>query len=135
MPPSLFDSEASLKTIPRLRWRLDDDNCVIAIAKRNPYRGDHLYFHGAGKLGVYYQAKTTYGAGCRIKFYRKLLGERIIHVQDGDVDGLITFRAESETDIPELFKKSAVVGEQVRARMAAKPSRGARDAPESTQAA
>ncbi len=84
---------------------------------------------------MYYQAKTTYGASCRIKFYRQLLGDRIVRVQDGDVDGLIVFRAESETDNPELLKKSATKSEQGRARMLARPSTGVRDDLELAQVA
>ncbi len=102
-----FATETDLKHVPRLRWRLDEDLSVIAIPKRNPYRADKLYFHGPGELGVHYTAETRVGATARIKRYRQMLGDRIVRVQDGDVDGLIIFRAESEADIPELFKQPA----------------------------
>ncbi len=110
-----FATEADLKTVPRLRWQLDDDLAVVATPKRNPYRGDKLYFHGPGELGVYYTAETRVGATSRIKRYRQMLGDRIVRVQDGDVDGLIIFKAGSEGDIPELFKRSAAMAARMRA--------------------
>ncbi len=90
-----FATEADLKTVPGLRWRLDENLSVVGVPKRNPYRADKLYFHGPGELGVYHTAETRVGATARIKRYRQMLGDRIVRVQDGDVDGLIIFRAES----------------------------------------
>ncbi len=101
-----FATEADLKSVSRLRWRLDEDRSVIAIAKRKPYREDYLYFHGPGLLGIYYQANTPNGATARIKRYRKMLGDRVVNVQDGDFDGLIVFRADSAADIPRVFFKT-----------------------------
>ncbi len=101
-----FATEADLKSVPRLRWRLDEDRSVIAITKRKPYREDYLYFHGPGLLGIYYQANTPNGATARIKRYRKMLGDRVVNVQDGDFDGLIIFRADSVADIPRVFFKT-----------------------------
>ncbi len=64
-----------------------------------------------------------------------MLGDRIVRVQDGDVDGLIIFRVESEGDIPQLFKKSAVVAAQTRARMLSAPRRGGATALERAEVA
>ncbi len=110
-----FATEADLKTVPRLRWQLDEDLSVVATPKQNPYRRDKLYFHGSGLLGIYYTAETRVGATARVKRYRQMLGDRIVRVQDGDVDGLIIFRAESEGDIPELFMRSAAMAARMRA--------------------
>jgi|GEM_PF-6523382 len=101
-----FATEADLKRVPRLRWQLDEDRSVIAITKRMPYRQDYLYFHGPGRLGIYYQAQTSNGATARVKRYRKMLGGRIVKVLDGDIEGLIIFRANSAADIPIVFFKS-----------------------------
>jgi len=100
-------TEAELKRVARLRWRIDDDGSVIAVAKKNPYRRDHLYFHGAGVLAVYFQADTPAGATARVKRYRKLLAERIVRELVGEVDGIIQFRATGADDVPDTFKRSA----------------------------
>ncbi len=101
-----FACESDLKRVPRLRWRLDESRSVIAVAKRNPYRLDHLYFDGPGLLGIYYEARTGNGATARVKRYREMLGDRIVKVLAGDFEGLIIFHAGSASDIPPIFFKT-----------------------------
>lgn len=111
-------SEAEFKAVARLRWRIDEDGSVIAVAKRNPYRRDHLYFHGVGVLGVYLQADSARGVKARVKRYRAMLRDRIVRELVGDSDGIIQFRASGPDDVPEVFKRSVAKAVAIRATIA-----------------
>lgn len=100
--------ETDLKKIPRLRWIVTEDNSIVARTIKNPFKKDFLYFHGEEVLGIYYEADTAKKAGSRLRRYLKMLGNRVLRVQDGDRDGLILFRAGGP--VPKVFLKGACRG-------------------------
>lgn len=96
----LVKDEAAFKALPRLRWRIDEDGCVIAKSAIRKLARDHLYFHGRGVLGIYYERPHPAG---RARSYWKSRCRIVIDEQPGEYDGIILFRPTSLKDIPRTF--------------------------------
>ena len=100
----LFSTEEDLKAVPGLRWKLDDDRSVIATTVREWFPKDHLYFHGPGKLAVYYEAPTRRRATARRKWWiGKFPTGRLVDERRGDLDGILVFRVDEAKEIPREF--------------------------------
>lgn len=102
----MIASEEDLKGIEGLRWRLDDDRCVIATTTSRRNLKDHLYFHGPGVLGIYYERPTQLRAKNARRKWLGVVREPVEGGIRGDFDGLILFRANGQGDIPGAFLKS-----------------------------
>ncbi len=97
-----LEDERDFRRIPRLRKTQDSDGTAIAYSNRKALARDHLYFHGAGTLGIYYERETKQAARSARAWYKARCGE-VVEELPGDFDGLILFRVESTDDIPEVF--------------------------------
>lgn len=106
----MLRSEDDFRRIPRLRLKIDKDGCAIARTVLKRTAGDHLYFHGVGLLGVYYQRSTKLSALHGRRYWLRKVGAKVRSEMPGDYDGTITFAAESAKDIPRCFFRSAPRG-------------------------
>jgi len=116
-----FAADADLRRVPRLRHRTDEDGQVIAVCRKKRLAGDHLYFHGPGRLGVYYQADTRRACTGRLEYWTGRLPVGSVDLTAsvrGDFDGLLVFHCRGPADIPDEFLRSAVVSAQTIARHA-----------------
>lgn len=106
----MFEAEADLRKCG-LRWKLDEDRCVIATARARRLRRDHLYFHGANKLGIYYERTTQAAATHAFQFWSRQVGANALPAtQVGDFDGIVLFRATCREDVPRQFRKGKPKG-------------------------
>lgn len=106
-------TEAEFQTIRKLRWKYDFDKCVIAFTVQKKLCRDHLYFHGPGKLGIYYDRKTKQAASrAHIAWEKKLKEDQIDRKRSliGDYDGIIIFHPAKRGDIPGEFFKQQMRG-------------------------
>lgn len=99
-----FLEQTSLRQ-PFLRWMPDEDGTVIVKAVRRKHARDHLYWHGPGILGIYYERDTPVQARNAMDWYLRRSGPAF-RIIEGDQDGLVLFLAWCEDDIPGIFKKS-----------------------------
>ena len=101
-----FVRDSDLRKVPRLRWRRDADDTIIARCRKRRLAKDHLYFHAPGVLGIYYSRPTRRLAGKARQFWEEQVRPNLLPpLQIGDWDGIILFRAESEEAVPALFIK------------------------------
>jgi hypothetical protein len=106
-----LESEGDFKRIPNLRLRQDSDLTLIAKTIYRIFKKDHLYFHGKGVLGIYYERPTTKAAIYARKWWiDQCGGELLDSSQIGDFDGIILFRPKEISDIPTAFFKSTLLG-------------------------
>lgn len=106
-----LESEDDLKEVLGLRWKLDEDRSVIATTIRRRLAKDHLYLHGPGKLGIYYEARTRQAAtGRRDWWIRQFPPGRLLLERRGDLDGCLVFRVDGQEEIPGVFLRSQNVG-------------------------
>ena len=114
-----FTTNDDLERVPRIRYRTHDDGQVIAICRKKRLAGDHLYFHGQGRLGIYYQANTRRSCTGRREYWTSRIPVGSVdHASSlhGDFDGLLVFRCRGPADIPAEFLRSAAISAQVQAR-------------------
>jgi hypothetical protein len=97
-------TEEDLKNVPKLRWKYDVDGTVIAKAAGKKRKRDHLYFHGPGILGIYYERDTPLATTMARKDYMRAMW--VLSEQRGDLDGTIQFICERPEDIPAPFFRS-----------------------------
>ncbi len=96
-------TEADFKEVPKLRWELAEDRTYVARTTSRKNRADHLYHHGPGVLGWYYERNTKRKAANALKKILASIGNRARRVLDGDFDGTVLFGAEGPSDVPRVF--------------------------------
>lgn len=107
----MVETEDEFKGWPGLRWHLDDDRAAIAVPIRRKLARDHLYWHGPGVLGLYYEAASLRPARYRLAWWRKRLlsvGANVVGVLPGEADGIIYFTPSNL--LPSEFIRCAAKG-------------------------
>lgn len=99
-----LETEGDFKAIPGLRWHLDEDGTPIAKAITAKLRKCHLYFHGPGKLGLYYEYPTEQATRFGRNYWKSKCRVFLPNLeQPGDFDGILIFKPEKLGDIPPVF--------------------------------
>ena len=103
--------EMRLRDVPRIRWKIAEDQQVVATSKRKPFRRDEV-FEDTGRenrFGFYWIRETRRAAGAAEQKYRQHLVAREVGVDSehiADLDGILYFVTEDPEVIPEWFKVS-----------------------------
>lgn len=102
-----METEQALQSVPKLRRKRSEDGSNIAVTVKKKLKKCHLYFHGPGKLGIYWEGWK----GCtqrqeqtvRRYWLKKIPPGSLIEELPGDFDGIILFKATVPSDIPDDF--------------------------------
>jgi hypothetical protein len=97
------ENEEEFLKIPRLRIVNAADGTPIAKLVSHKRCLDHLFFHGPGVLGIYYEYATVRAATSARNFWRFRCGRRFVKEFRGEQDGIILFRITRLGDIPREF--------------------------------
>ena len=105
-------TEQEFRSIPRLRYRIDEDQSVLAYSTWKAHRQDHLSFWGPGELALYYKrdtsCKATNAARWWTKEFEKLGTQSVNTDRIGDGEGILVASVTSGAQVPKFFLKRAL---------------------------
>jgi hypothetical protein len=98
----VINKESEFRLLPGLRLRYID-NELVAIALREGYMSDRLFFYDKELLAVYYVRPTTTAARRVRAWYLQKCGNVVREVVKDDYEGIILFAPHIPEDIPYIF--------------------------------